>query len=171
MAFDLQGLLKTVAPGLATAILGPLGGVAVAAIGNALGMPEATQEAISARLQGATSEDLLALKKAEQEFQVKLKELDIKLDELTVSDRKSARDREMAVKDAIPGVLALMVTIGFFALLSWMMKYGAPKESDSLLIMLGALGAAWTQIISYYYGSSSESSKKNAVIADQAKAK
>ena len=36
--------LKTIAPTLASALLGPLGGVAVAAIGNVLGMSDATTD-------------------------------------------------------------------------------------------------------------------------------
>jgi len=35
MANDFLGVLKSVAPGLATALLGPLGGMAVTAIGSA----------------------------------------------------------------------------------------------------------------------------------------
>lgn len=177
MSFDFIGLLKTVAPTLATAVLGPLGGVAVAAIGNALGMSQATQEDISARLQGATSADLAALKKAEQEFILEMKKLDIGLESLQITtaadDRKSAREREVAVKDWIPGVLALLVTTGFFGILFWMLKYGLPKENgtEALLLMTGSLGTAWAGIVAYYFGSSAESTKKNAVIADQAKAK
>lgn len=171
MAFDLQGLLKTVAPALATALLGPLGGIAVAAIGKAVGMDEATQETLSARLQGATAEDLLALKKAEQEFQTHLKELDIQLETIQiqadVSDRKSAREREIAVKDWIPGMLAMLVTGGFFGVLLWMLKYGIPKDgggSEALLVMLGALGTAWGAVISYFFGSSAQQVKQAAVL-------
>lgn len=175
-SFDLVGILKTVAPMLATAIGGPLGGVAVSAIGSALGMDKATQETVSARLQGATPADLLAIKQAENDFTAKMKELDIGLESLQIKtaadDRASARAREIAVKDWIPGVLAILVTAGFFSVLTWMLRYGVPKEggSEALLVMLGALGAAWASIVAYYFGSSSESSKKNAVIADQAKA-
>lgn len=170
MAFDIQGLLKTVAPGLATALLGPLGGMAVAAIGKAVGLDDATQESLSARLQGATPADLLAIKKAEQDFQAHMKELDIQIETIKiqsdVNDRASAREREIAVKDAIPAVLAVLVTVGFFSVLGWMMKYGVPKDggSEALLVMLGALGAAWASIVAYYFGSSSQQVKQSAVI-------
>lgn len=169
--FDWKALLKTVAPTVATALGGPLAGLAVSTIGKALGMDDATQETISARLQGATPADLLALKKADQDFQAHMKELDIGLESLQITtaagDTKSAREREIAVKDGIPGVLAMLVTAGFFGVLLWMLKYGVPKDggSEALLVMLGALGAAWANVVGYYFGSSAQSVKQTAVIS------
>jgi hypothetical protein len=171
MAFDIAGFLKVVAPVLGAAVGGPLGGIAVSAIGKAIGLDDATQETLSARLQGATQADLLALKKADQDFQARMKELDIGLEELQIKtateDRASAREREIAVKDWIPGVMAMLVTIGFFGVLTWMLKYGVPKDggSEALLVMLGALGAAWASIVSYYFGSSAQQVKQSAVIS------
>ncbi len=167
MAFDFMGLLKTVAPAVATAMGGPLAGLAVQTIGKALGIDEPTQEAISARLQGATPADLLALKKADQDFQAHMKELDIELEKVQLGDVASAREREIAVKDWIPGVLAVVITFGFFSILLWLLKYGVSKDGggEALLVLLGALGAAWASVCNYYFGSSAQQAKQSAVIS------
>jgi hypothetical protein len=63
-----------------------------------------------------------------------------------------------------------MVTAGFFGVLGYMLKWKIPAEGhDAMLLMLGALGAAWTSVVSYYFGSSSGSAAKDQTISDIAK--
>lgn len=155
-------------PMLGTALGGPLGGLAVEAIGNALGLNDATESSIKQALQGATSADILALKKAEQEFTLKMQELGYKnvadLEAIAAGDRSSARAREMAVRDKTPSVLAFVVTVGFFGVLGYLISEGVPKEGgEALLVMLGSLGTAWTGIIAYYFGSSAGSARKDII--------
>lgn len=89
---------------------------------------------------------------------------------IDADDRNSARQREMAVRDRMPAILATLITFGFFGVLGYMLKYGAPQEGgEALFIMLGSLGTAWTGAVAYYFGSSSSSNQKNAIIANMAK--
>jgi len=89
---------------------------------------------------------------------------------IDADDRNSARQREMTVRDKIPAILAIAITLGFFGVLGYMLIWGAPKEGgEALFIMLGSLGTAWTGIISYYFGSTSSSSAKNQIIANMTK--
>lgn len=163
----IAGIIRTVAPSIATAIGGPLAGMAVRELSNAvLGKPDATQDEIVAAVQGATPEQLAALKKIDADFQIRMKELGIDLERIAASDRASARDMQAKVNDWLPRSLAVLVTFGFFGVLSWMMLYGMPSSgSEALLLMLGALQSAWTAIIAFYYGSSAGSAAKTDMLA------
>lgn len=88
---------------------------------------------------------------------------------IDADDRNSARQREMTVRDRIPAILSISITLGFFGVLGFMLIYGAPeKGGEALFIMLGSLGTAWSGIIAYYFGSTSSSSAKNQIIANMA---
>lgn len=159
--------LRTLAPMLGTALGGPLGGAAASFIADKLGIQEKTIEAVSEVLNsGKMSADQIAsLKLAEIDFKKFLEANKIELAKLDVEDRTSARAREVAVKDWIPGILALLLTGGFFGVLTYMLQYGAPAHGgDALLVMLGSLGTGFASVLAYYFGSSSGSQSKNAII-------
>lgn len=163
----LLNLVRTVAPTLASAVGGPLAGMATRAISEALlGKPDGAEAELIEAAKTATPEQLLALKKAEQDFTVRMRELDIDLERLSNEDRASARDREVKTKDWTPRLLAAGVTVGYFSVLFWMMKNGLPRNggSEAMLVMLGTLGTAWGGIVAYYFGSSAGSRDKNDTI-------
>jgi hypothetical protein len=160
-------IVRTVAPTIASAIGGPLAGMAVRTISDALlGKPDGTEEELAQAALAATPEQLLALKKAEQDFIVQMRELDIDLERIGNQDRDSARNREIKLKDATPKVLAAIITVGYFGVLFWMLNYGLPVNggSEAMLVMLGTLGTAWGGIVAYYFGSSAGSRDKNETI-------
>lgn len=103
------------------------------------------------------------------QFDSKMAELqtsaELKLAELETTDRNSARQREVSVKDLTPSILAYGITVGFFSVLFYMLNYEVPvAEREVLFVMLGSLGTAWTGIIAYYFGSSAGSAAKHATI-------
>ena len=171
MSFDWQAVVRTVAPVIGTALGGPMGGVAARAVaGVLLGKDDADDAAISQAVAMASPDQLLALKKADEDFAAKMQELDVDLEKVAAGDRDSARHREMAIKDWVPGVLAILVTLGFFGVLSMMLTYGAPESGrDALLVLIGSLGAAFTSMLSYYYGSSTGSKQKTELMATMGK--
>ncbi|MCZ2965452.1 hypothetical protein NYY77_18915, partial [Acinetobacter baumannii] len=63
---DWKSLIATVAPWIGTALGGPLGGMAVTAAADALGLSEKTETALKTALSGASPADLLAIKQADQ---------------------------------------------------------------------------------------------------------
>jgi hypothetical protein len=158
----LLNLVKTVAPSLATAVGGPLAGMATRAISDALlGKPDGTEDELIDAAAKASPDQLLALKKAEQDFAVRMRELEIDLQRIDAADRNSARDREVKTGDMTPRALAAAVTLGFFGVLGYMIAYGLPSQGgEALLVMLGTLGTAWGGIVSYYFGSSAGSKEK-----------
>jgi len=156
-------LVRTVAPSIASAVGGPLAGMATRAISEALlGKSDGTEQELENAVASATPEQLLALKKAEQEFAVKMRELDIDLERISNEDRDSARNREVSLRDWTPRVLAGLITVGYFGVLFWMLRFGLPNtgSSEALLVMLGALGTAWGGVVAYYFGSSAGSKEK-----------
>jgi len=154
--------LEQIAPGIATALGGPLAGLAVTAISKALGIDEKdVQNTIeSGKL---TSDQLASIKQAEIELQKQANELGLDFEKLATDDRKSAREMQVATKSYIPAILAIGVTIGFFGILVGLMTDNVTK-SDALLLMLGSLGTAWTAIVSFYFGSSAHSEKQTDML-------
>jgi hypothetical protein len=160
-------LLGQLAPSIATALGGPLAGVAVKTLSSALfGNEDGTEEQISAAMAVATPDQLAAIKKIDADFKVQMKSLDIDLERISAGDRDSARQMQRETKDWVPKVLAIVITLGFFGILIWMLLNGMPQTgTEALLMMLGALGTAWTGVVNFYYGSSAGSKAKNDLLA------
>lgn len=166
MDFDWKSLVGTVAPTIATALGGPLAGMGVKAIVSALGLTEGSGEKeIAAALQSATPDQLLALKKADQDFATRMKELDIDLEKVSAGDRDSARRREVDAHDNwTPRILGGLCVSGFFAtVFAILFGYGV---ADSALAgtLIGYVSAKAEQVVSYYFGSSSSSARKDVTI-------
>jgi len=156
------GLLGQIAPTIATAIGGPVAGMAVKALAGALGLTQdASADDIQTAMMNATPDQLAAIKKVDADFKVQMKELDIDLERIAAGDRDSARNMQMRTSDWIPRAMAIMVTFGFFGILTWLLTKGVPPTgSETLIYMLGALGTAWTGIVQFYFGSSAGSKAK-----------
>ena len=160
-------LLGQLAPTLATALGGPMAGLAVKTLSNVLlGHEEGSEDDLAKALSSATPEQLANVKQIDADFKVRMKELEIDLERISSGDRDSARKREVSVKDHTPKILAAGITLGFFGCLFWMFVYGVPKNgNEALLLMLGALQTAFTGVIAYYFGSSSSSKAKDELIS------
>lgn len=166
MTFDWKSLLGTIAPTIGTALGGPFGAIAGLAVKAALGLGDDADDAAMAKaLEKATPEQLLAIQESEQRFKLDMEKLGVDVLRIDAEDRDSARKREVEVKDHIPAALAVIVTVGFFGLLGWLMLKEPPTGSKDILnIMLGALGGAWASIVAYYFGSSVGSAGKDKII-------
>lgn len=172
---DILPLVTKLAPTIAAGIGGPLAGGAVAALENVFGLTTSgttddKQNALVAAISGANADQLLALKKADQDYQVQMAALGFKnaeaLATLQVSDLDSARKRESVVKDNTPRILAYAITILFGAILAFMLFANVPAGSKDLLnIMLGMLGTSYVSVISYYFGSTAGSLAKSELLA------
>jgi hypothetical protein len=167
---DWKSVVAKAAPVLGAALGGPMGGIAVASIADALGLSDKTEAAITVALAGTTSEQMLALKNADQEFKLKMQEgayADAK-DTRTVeaNDRDSARKREMVVKDNTPRNLAYIITAGYFLLVAALMFGSIPvANKDILFIMFGTMGAAWSGVLAYYFSTTAGSKHKTELLA------
>jgi len=155
--------LEQVAPTIATALGGPLAGLAVTAIAKVIGVDEKEVQGVidSGKM---SAEQIAQLKLAEIDFQKQAQELGLNFEKLATDDRKSSREMQIATKSWVPSVLSMLVTIGFFGILIWLMVHPADTANTPLMIMLGSLGTAWTGIIAFYFGSSAGNSRKDEML-------
>jgi len=165
-------VLRTVAPTIALAAGGPFGPLAAAAVHAALGTGGDDKAAETALLT-ATPDQLLALKKADSDLQVRLKELGIAEEKLGFDDTANARAREVAVKDWTPRILAYAVVTLTVFLEGMLLLHGQPKEIDGVVLgrILGTWDAALMLVLSYYYGTSAGSISKTDALNQIAVAK
>ena len=156
--------LKQIAPTIATAMGGPLAGMAVSAISKAIGVePEKVGDLISNNK--LTAEQIAQVKIAEIELQKQAQELGLNFEKLAVDDRKSAREMQATTRSIVPPVLAAIVTFGFFGIMVMMLLGKVDSNNPAILMMLGSLGTAWTGIIAYYFGSSAGSQAKTDLLS------
>ena len=142
----LGGLLKTVvgavAPTLGTALGGPMGGMAASMIADVLGVPN-TPKAIEKAVQNATPEQMLELKKAEQAFELQMKELEVDVFKL-----ETAR------------IMGILVVGGFMGYIFLVTLQPPEQNSEALInLVLGYLGGLASAIISFYFGASHKPDK------------
>ena len=160
-------LLGQIAPTIATALGGPLAGIAVKTLSNVLlGHENGSEDDVKGAMATASPDQLVALKKIDADFKAHMKELDIDLERIAAGDRDSARKMQTETKDWTPKALAFFITFGFFGALIWIMVFGIPQTgTEVLLMMLGSLSTSWTGVVQFYYGSSAGSKAKNDMLA------
>ena len=172
--------LKALAPTVASAFLGPLGGLAVSAVGSVLGIDTPTQAKIEAAFAaGQLTPDALAkLRTLEIEFKThesdmgfKYADLEFRKEELAGKDRESARAMQSAVHSRMPAVLTVLVTIGFFGILSLLFFHPELKGNEIVMVMVGQLSAVWAGCVAFYTGTTYSSANKNAALANSAPVK
>lgn len=155
---DLIGMVKGFAPGIATALGGPLAGMAVTALSKQLGVEDEVASVVK-----AISSD--------PEAEAKIKQLEHDKFKAILADKASARQREVAVVSSenaplinkvVTPALALGVTgLSFILFAVLIFVEVKPEAKDILIYILGVLSAAVTQILSYYFGSSVGSKDKD----------
>lgn len=139
----LLSILKQVAPALAVALTGPMGGAVVGAIANAVGAP-AQPDAIVAALEG------------NPDLSLKLKEIDVRqfeVEQVAVTDRwkaDMASDSRLS-KNIRPAVLIYILSA--FLLFSLLSAFGI-SVNTAYVTLLGE----WGQIVmlAYFGGRSAE---------------
>ena len=160
---ELLGILKGIAPAVATAVGGPLGGLAVTAIANKFGVADdvkAVAQAIAGDPEAAT----------------KLAELDLKQFELENADRDSARHmQEVALQQDDKFAKHFIYWFAWFWSVGSMAYFFAitfgqvpASGKDFGNIILGfLLGTAVATIISFFYGSSKSSKDKTDTMSKE----
>jgi hypothetical protein len=156
----LAGLLKNVAPGLAAVVAGPLGGMAVKAIAEKLGV-EDTVEAVTQAVQ------------ADPEAAQKLAEIDLKQFELEVKDRDGARAMQIVALQQddwfaknflyiFTSVWSIFAMAYFTFVTFGTVPEGGVRMADTILGVL--IGTVLTGFFNFFFGSSKSSKDKTEAL-------
>lgn len=159
------------APKIARELGGPLAGAAVEALSRAIfGKEAVSEEALAETVETATADQLLALKRADNEFQIALRQAAVEEQKIDAGDRASARDRQAKMDDWTPSVLGALIIAGFFLTLAVMVARRLPEGAETeFSIMLGALATMTAAVVNYFFGSSAGSREKTKLLSQQGK--
>lgn len=162
--------IKTLAPTVGTALLGPLGGIAISAIGSILGVSDATQDKIASVITAGqmTPEQISKLKELELQYQNDEKERQFKYSDLEFRDRDSARQANVqGGTQKMLFWLSLVLLILTLGSEIWVLFNGIPGNTPELVIgrVLGLLDSVALMVLAYWYGSSSGSFNKTQLLA------
>ena len=154
------GLIQNVAPTLATALGGPVAGMAVKALSTALlGHGDGNEDDIKAALATASPDQIAAIRKADNDFKVQMRQLDIDLEKISADDRNSARQMAMSTHDLTPRFLAIVVVVCYGLAQYYLFTHVIEQSMRELVArVLGTIDGALMMILSYYFGSSHQHS-------------
>jgi len=171
--FDWRGVVKAVAPTIATALGGPLAGLGIKALSEALlGHSEGSQGDIERALQAASGGDLVKLREIDAQFAAQMKALDVDLERIAAQDRDSARSREVGTGDSwTPRVIGTLALGGFLWSVYWVLSGQVSGMTDPTTVALvgtlvGYVSAKADQVVSYYFGSSAGSARKTEAMTE-----
>lgn len=152
MLKKLKTLVSAVAPTLGTALGSPLGGAAVSMIAEKLGVAN-NEQAVEKAIRQATPDEMLKLKEAENEFEVKMKELEVDVFKLETEDIQDAR--KAFGGDWTSKLLGFMTLGGFMGYIFLVTLQPPEQNSEALInLVLGYLGGLASAVISFYFGAS-----------------
>ena len=179
-------VLKTVAPWLVTALTGGVPGIAAmaaTAIAGKLGLTDGSVDAVTSALTGQqmTPEQLLALKQADDDFALKMRQagfthaenmagIQVQADRIAADDRASARNFAAAEHDHTARNLAYMYTVALFAVigLEFLLAARQIRLDDGVMRALDTLFGILIAMVlgskEYFFGSSSRADRQAAAI-------
>ena len=163
---DLLNLLKGVAPTLATAVAGPLGGMAITALASKFGVSDSV-DAVAKAIAGDP-------KAAE-----KLQELELEMAKLDMANTADARKMNSEIQNSttaswlaknIAYVIDVAIIAGALTMTFVVFIVGVPEQNKSMAFT--ALGSLWTltgTVVNFHRGSSAGSKAKTEEMMKGAK--
>ena len=148
----LKNVVGAVAPTLGSALGGTMGDMDMNMIAEKLGVPN-NPKAVEKAIENATPEQMIEIKKAEQAFDLQMKELDVDVFKMEVADGQDARKHFS--KDWTARIMGIAVIGGFLGYI-FLVTIQPPEQNSEALInlVLGYLGGLASAVISFYFGAS-----------------
>lgn len=150
---DLISMVSKFAPAIGTALGGPLGGLAVSAIAEKLGVADSIAEVTKAI-------------QTDPESAIKLQQLENEKFKAILADKDSARNREATIATSekaplinklVSPLLAVIVVTAWVGIQYTLLNTTVPAEMRELVArVLGTLDGALMVILSYYFGASTK---------------
>ena len=150
---DLISMVSKFAPAIGTALGGPLGGLAVSAIAEKLGVADSITEVTKAI-------------QTDPESAIKLQQLENEKFKAILADKDSARNREATIATSekaplinklVSPLLAVIVVTAWVGIQYTLLNTTVPAEMRELVArVLGTLDGALMVILSYYFGASTK---------------
>jgi hypothetical protein len=154
---DLFNLLKGIAPTLATVVAGPLGGAAVSAIANRLGVSDSV-EAVAKAIAGDPA------------AAAKLQELELEYAKLDMANTADARDMNAKIQESANAAwiaknaayILDFAIVSATIIMTWIVFFkGVPVENKEIAYMaIGSLITMCGTVLNFHRGSSAGSKSK-----------
>lgn len=171
----LTSFLSGIAPTVASALLGPLVGVAEAGLTKILGIDGGTVADVTKAISDGkiTPEQIADIRKLEMQYKADEAELGFKYSELEFKDRDSARQMQIATKSYTPSGLTWMIVVLVLSFEGFLMFKGVPEHVSDLIAgrILGTLDTSLAMVLAYWFGSNSGSARKDQLLANSAPVK
>lgn len=159
-----KSIIATVAPTVATALGGPLAGMAAAILADVVGGGDAST--VEKAILSGNPDVMLKLKEADNTLVIRLRELDI--EELAEGNRDRANARELFKVNQGPQIWLSMLFIGgYFFALFWAVSFLTETKEISetaktvITLLLGVITREVPTIMQFWFGSSSGSKNKD----------
>lgn len=168
---DWKNIVSSVAPWIGTAIGGPIGGLAITAAANALGLSDKTEEAVRTAIMGASPEDLAKLKVADQQFAVEMQRMAYehqqRLEQVAAADRADARSRQAETNDPTPRNLAYILVLGALALGAGLLFGKVELDSTLVGVVIGYIFNEAGGATSFFFGESKKNYRSDLKATDK----
>jgi len=163
---ELFGLLKGIAPTLATAVAGPLGGAAISALASKFGVSDSV-DAVAKAIAG------------DPQAAQKLQELELEMAKLDMANTADARKMNADIQNSavaswlaknIAYVIDVSIIAGALTMTFLVFIVGVPEQNKSMAFT--ALGSLWTltgTVVNFHRGSSAGSKAKTEELMKGAK--
>lgn len=186
---NFKEIIKFVAPIAGSLIGSPVAGMAIAAIGEAIGMSSPTAERVAAAIQSGslTPEQLVAVRAADDALKVRLaeigldyKKIDAETERAYLADRQNARQAHHGDKGVFWLGIAVLATYALvlgsaLAGAYWLLVIGDLKNMDPGTVaavfaligtIVGYIASDAKAVVGYYFGSSKGQTDGGRDLAD-----